>query len=311
MSGSTGCTWIAVFALGLGLGLGGCRLDSPEPTEPDPPVVDDPPPPQPEVLLAAANIASCGSDKDEATAALLDERPGTVVTLGDNAFRSGTLEEYQQCYAPSWGRHQARTYATLGNHEYYTGTAVGTFDYFAERAGPRDLGFYSFDLGEWHIIVLNSNHSYVPLTEGSPQDEWLVADLAANQRLCTMAIWHHGRFFSSTVNGPTSLARMRHVWNRLYEAGVDVVLNGQHHHYERFRPMTPDGAVDDSTGIREFNVGTGGESLAMPVGPAPNSEVIAAVYGVLELKLYPDRYEWTFLPIAGETFTDTGSGTCH
>src|SRR6266540_2944909 len=268
-------------------------------------------PPTAVVLLAAGDISSCGSNQDELTARILDTIPGTVVPLGDNAFPNGTLTDYQNCYGPTWGRHKARTYATLGNHEYDTGTANGAFDYFGDRAGPRGLGYYSFDLGAWHIIVLNSNGNFVPFSAGSAQDQWLQADLAANSKKCTLATWHQGRFFSSFDVGYTSSGPIKILWDRLYAAGADVVLNAQMHHYERFPPMTPSGAVDSTHGIKEFNVGTGGESVGMPTVIAPNSEVVAAAFGVLKLTLYADRYTWAFRPMEGETFTDAGSGTCH
>ncbi len=264
-----------------------------------------------EVLLSAGNIASCGGDGDQLTAQILDTIPGTVLTAGDNAFPNGTLTDYQNCYGPSWGRHKDRTFATLGNNEYDSGTADGSFDYFGDRAGPRGKGYYSFDRGDWHIIVLNSNRNFVPLAAGSEQDQWLQADLAANTKLCTLAAFHQPRFFSSNFDGFTSSGPVKIFWDRLYAAGADVVLSAQEHHYERLAPMTPDGVVDAAHGLREFNVGTGGESVAMPTAIAANSEVIGSAFGVLKLTLLPDRYTWEFVPAAGETFTDSGSGTCH
>ena len=265
----------------------------------------------PLVLLAAGNISSCGSNWDDLTARILDTIPGTVLTLGDNAFPNGSATNYQTCYDPTWGRHKARTYATLGNHEYDTGTADGAFDYFGERVGARGQGYYSFNLGAWHVIVLNSNGAFVPFAAGTAQDQWLQADLAANTRKCTLATWHHARFFSSSDPGFTASAPIKILWDRLYPAGADVVLHAYLHHYERLAPMTPDGAVDNARGIRAFMVGTGGESLGMPSVIAANSEVRGAAFGVLKLTLYADRYTWEFKPIEGETFTDAGSGTCH
>jgi len=263
-------------------------------------------------VLAAGDIASCGNNRDEATAALLDQNmPGTVLPLGDNAFPNGTLSDYQNCYGPSWGRHKSSTFAVLGNHEYDAGNADGSFDYFGDRAGPRGKGYYSFELGAWHVIVLNSNGSFVPFSAGSEQDQWLQADLANNSKQCTLAVWHHPRFFSSFDVGFTSSGPIKTIWDRLYAAGADVVLNAQMHHYERFPPMTPDGQVDSQRGIREFNVGTGGESVAMPTVIAPNSEVRGAEFGVLKLTLRPGDYDWEFVPVQGATFTDSGSGTCH
>lgn len=262
-----------------------------------------------EVLLAAGNIATCGNNRDELTAQILDTIPGAVAPLGDNTFPDATY--YPTCYDPSWGRHKARTYAVLGNHEYQNGSADGAFDYFGDRAGPRGLGYYSYDLGDWHIIVLNSNGAYVPFGAGSAQDQWLQADLTANTKRCTLAMWHHPRFFSSHTAGWNSSGSIKILWDRLYAAGADVVVNGQPHFYERFAPQRPDGTLDTAAGIREFNVGTGGESIQVPTAIAPHSEALAAAYGVLKLTLYADHYHWEFAPMTGESYSDTGSGTCH
>jgi 3',5'-cyclic AMP phosphodiesterase CpdA len=270
-----------------------------------------PPPPLPaEVILVAGNIATCGTTNDEATAALLDNLSGTIFTLGDNVFPNGSSDSYTGCYEPSWGRHKTRTYATMGNHEYFTGNAGATFDYFGNRAGPRDLGYYSLDLGNWHIIVLNVNDR-VEFEEGSAQDRWLEADLASNSKACTLAMWHNPRFFSSNTLGWTSNATITAIWQRLYAAGVDVVLNGHQHHYERFPPMSPTGSPDDARGIREFNVGTGGESTEMPIALAQHSEAVTDAFGILKLTLDANNYSWEFISSVPGQFSDTGSGTCH
>lgn len=263
-----------------------------------------------EVILVAGNIATCGTTNDEATAGILDTLTGTVFTLGDNAFPSGSTEAYSDCYQPTWGRHKARTYATLGNHEYNLGNASASFDYFGDRAGPRGLGYYSRDLGNWHIIVLNVNDQ-VEFEQGSAQDQWLQADLAANTKACVLAMWHNPRFFSSNTMGWTSNAFVTPLWERLYAAGVEVVLNGQQHQYERFPPMTPTGMPDEARGIREINVGTGGESTEMPIAMAQHSEVVSDAFGVLKLTLDAGSYSWQFVPTVPGQFNDTGSGTCH
>jgi acid phosphatase type 7 len=275
----------------------------------------DPPPVLPaETILVAGNIATCGTTNDEATAAILDTLQGTVFALGDNVFPDGSAQSYMGCYEPSWGRHKVRTYAALGNHEYNSGTADPSFDYFGSRAGPRDLGYYSLDLGNWHIIVLNVNDSTVSESkafEGSAQDQWLQADLAGNSKVCTLAIWHNPRFFSSNTIGWTSNAYVAPVWQRLYDAGVDMVLNAHQHHYERLLPLGPTGSPDEARGIRTFNVGTGGESTEAMIAIAQHSEVRSEAFGVLKLTLDAGSYGWEFVPTVPGQFSDTGSGTCH
>jgi hypothetical protein len=262
------------------------------------------------VILVAGNIATCGTTNDEATAAALDTLAGTIFTLGDNAFPDGSAEAYRDCYGPSWGRHKARTYATLGNHEYNSGSADASFDYFGDRIGPRGLGYYSLDLGNWHVMVLNVN-DFHPFDDGSAQDHWLQADLARNRKACTLAIWHNPRFFSSNTIGWTSNAYITDLWEELYTAGVDLVLNGQQHQYERFPPMTPTGNLDEAGGIRELNVGTGGESTEMPTAIAQHSEARSDAFGVLKLTLDAGSYQWEFVPTVPGLFSDAGSGACH
>jgi acid phosphatase type 7 len=299
-------SWIRLWWTTAGVLLLACGGSDGSPLEPEPVL-------GPEVILAAGNIATCGGSSDEATAALLENLGGTVFTLGDNVL-NGSIEAYEGCYQPSWGRYKNRTYAVLGNHEYASGTAAASFDYFGDRAGPRDLGYYSMDLGSWHIILLNI-HDYsvgeeLPF-EGSAQDRWLEADLAASSKVCTVAMWHAPRFFSSNAPNYTSNSYVTGVWNRLYEAGVDVVLNGHQHHYERFPPMSPTGARDDARGIRQFNAGSGGESVEMPIAFAQHSEVLSDAFGVLKLTLDNGHYTWEFVPVVPGQFSDNGSGTCH
>ncbi|MFL5403185.1 MAG: metallophosphoesterase family protein [Gemmatimonadales bacterium] len=266
------------------------------------------------MILVAGNIATCGTANDEATAAVLDTLAGTIFTLGDNAFPNGSAEAYRDCYGPSWGRYKARTYATLGNHEYNSGSATASFEYFGDRLGPGDRGYYSLDLGNWHIVVLNINDFTVNDTKpflGSPQEKWLKADLAAHSKTCTLALWHNPRFFSSNEPNWTRNEYIAGLWDQLYVAGVDLVLNGQQHQYERFAPMAPTGTIDQTRGIREFNVGTGGESIEMPTILAENREKLIDAFGVLKLTLDADSYRWEFVPVVPDQFSDTGSGTCH
>jgi hypothetical protein len=261
------------------------------------------------VLVGAGDIAGCGSQKDLETALLLDNIPGTVFTLGDNVYPDGADLEFSDCYDPTWGRHKARTRPAPGNHDYHTSGASGYFNYFGAAAGDADKGYYSYDVGDWHVIALNSECAEVGGCEmGSPQGQWLQADLAANPKACTLAYWHHPRF-SSGWHG--SNASYQDFWQLLYDAGADVVLNGHDHTYERFAPQDPTGISDPGRGIREFVVGTGGAGLYSFGIPEPNSEVREnSTHGVLKLTLHPTSYDWELVPIAGQTFTDSGSASC-
>ena len=307
---------LVVFSL-LAQGCGKQPIMSPPdtviaPPPPPPPSPPAPPPPPPSVVLTVAgNIATCSGVHDDLTSRLLDSLPGYVFTAGDNAFDNGTAQEYAECFGGSWGRHKSRIYAALGNHEYNTGNADGTFDYFGERAGPRGLGYYSVNVGDWHIIVLNDNAAFVPFGPTDTQTEWLREDLKANTRRCTMAIWHAPLFLSSRTENYTMNRSRQLFWDMLYLAGADVVVNGHQHHYERMAPMDPAGNPD-SNGIRQFNVGTGGESTIMPdVAIHPQSQTRSIAFGVLKLTLREHDYDWQFLSIPGETYTDAGSGRCR
>lgn len=262
------------------------------------------------VLVGAGDIAGCSSQKDEETARLLDAMAGTVVTLGDNVYPDGTAEQFAGCYDPTWGRHKARTRPSAGNHDYYTPGASGYHGYFGAAAGDADKGYYSYHLGDWHIIVLNSECAQVDGCErDSPQGQWLWADLIANPSVCTLAYWHAPLFSSGLHHGGEEA--MRDFWQLLYEAGADVVLNGHEHNYERFAPQDPNGLADPERGIRQFVVGTGGAGLYAFWLPQPNSEVRNNdTHGVLKLTLHPTGYDWAFIPAAGGTFTDTGSAAC-
>ena len=260
------------------------------------------------VFVGAGDISDCGNDNDEATAKLLDATPGTVFTLGDNVYSSGTDTEYAQCFDPTWGRHKARTKPSPGNHDYNTSGASGYYNYWGALAGPAGRGYYSFDLGSWHIISLNSE---VSMSAGSAQETWLRADLAASTKQCTLAYWHKPRFSSGTNHG--SLSSAQPLWQALYDFGAEIVLNGHEHNYERFAPQTPTGAADPAKGIREIVSGTGGESHYNDEGtPLANSEVFnGTTFGVLKLTLGAGTYSWQFIPVAGQSFTDSGSGSCH
>jgi acid phosphatase type 7 len=258
------------------------------------------------VVLAAGDIARCSLIAGAAaTARLLDRLPGTILTLGDNAYESGTPREFETCYAPTWGRHLDRTRPAPGNHDYGTRNAAGYFGYFGERAGPPGRGYYSFDLGAWHIVSLNSA---IPVGPRSPQGRWLAADLATHATDCALAYFHIPAF-SSGPHG--SNLDMMELWRQLAAGGADVVLSGHDHHYERFARLDARGRPDPVGGMRQFVVGTGGGGVYRIERLAPHSEVREnGSYGVLKLVLLPGRYEWSFVPVAGQSFTDNGTTAC-
>lgn len=268
----------------------------------------------PAILVGAGDIAVCGNPSAEATAKLvesvLQSPDATAFTLGDNVYNDGTTAEFANCYDPTWGRFKARTRPAPGNHDYHTPKASGYYTYFGPSAGDPSKGYYSYNLGAWHVIVLNSNCSEVGGCDaGSAQEQWLRADLAANPKTCTLAYWHHPRF-SSGRHG--SNQTYQPFWQALFDAGVDVVLTGHDHTYERFARQDPTGKADAAKGIRAFVVGTGGAGFYDRVTNEANSEVWSnAAWGVLKLTLSETRYTWEFLPVAGKTFTDSGSEDCH
>jgi hypothetical protein len=259
------------------------------------------------LLFAAGDIAACDSGGDEQTAAILGAEPGAIQTLGDNVYDDGSTSEFFGCYSPSWGQFKERTTPAIGNHEYGTPGAQGYFTYFGPAAGEPGKGYYSYDLGAWHIVVLNSNCGQVGCSPGSPQETWLRSDLAAHATACLLAAWHHPRFSSGSHGG---YPEVQPFWNALDDYGADVVLNGHDHDYERFAPQNSSGAADPS-GIREFVVGTGGKDLAGFPTVAANSEIRSAdSFGVLRLTLSEQSYSWRFLPVAGQSFTDVGAANC-
>jgi len=261
------------------------------------------------VLVGAGDIASCGLTADSATAKVAAGIAGTVSTAGDNAYEGGTAAEFQDCYGPTWGAFRDRTNPAPGNHDYGTSGAGGYFGYFGTRAGPVGTGWYAYDLGAWRIYALNSNCTKVSCAAGSEQEQWLPADLATSPRACVLAYWHHPRFSSGEHGNDTGVTPL---WNALYEAGAEVIVNGHDHDYERFAPQSPGGAADPARGIRELVVGTGGASLRSFSTIRANSEVRnSTTYGVLKLTLSSGSYTWEFVPAGSGTFKDSGSGTCR
>jgi acid phosphatase type 7 len=233
-----------------------------------------------------------------------------VLPLGDNQYEYGELANFQASYDPTWGRVKSITYPVAGNHEYYRDQAQGYYQYFGTRAGDPEKGYYSYDLGKWHLIALNSNCSKIGGCDlNSPQSQWLKEDLEVHPTQCTLAYFHHPRFSSgSHGNNP----QMETLWDILDQAGVELVLSGHDHHYERFAPQDAQGNLDQVHGIRQFVVGTGGRSHYVVKNVQPHSEVSNSdTYGVLQLTLHSDGYSWQFLPVAGSTFTDQGRDRCH
>jgi len=256
------------------------------------------------VFVGAGDVDGCGRLEPEATAKLLDRVPGTVFVAGDATYPSGSMANYMNCYGPTWGRHLWRTFAVPGNHDYQSDGGAAFYAYFGSAAGPAGLGYYTHTLGAWHVIMLNSN---LPAQAGTPQYEWLRARLLESSAACTVAVWHHP-LFSSGQNGNSVF--MRDVFNLMFQYGVDIVVNGDDHIYERFAPQDANGRAN-ARGIRQFVAGTGGYALYDRGRTQANSEVFEnKTYGVLKLTLKSGRYDWEFVPIDGQTFRDSGSGSC-
>lgn len=261
------------------------------------------------VLVGAGDIAVCEAKGDEATAQILDGIDGTVFTLGDNVYPKGTLQEFQDCYDPSWGRFKAHTHPVAGNHDYVTAGASGYYEYFGASAGDPARGYYAYDVGTWHIIVLNSE---VATGENSVQVQWLREELTQHPTKCTLAMFHRPLFSSGPHGHDGSGDKTLPLWNVLYENDADVILNGHDHIYERFAPQDPQGKRDNASGIREFVVGTGGASPYPVKAVKPNSEKhFAGPFGVLKLTLHAASYDWEFVSVAPLVFRDHGTGECH
>jgi hypothetical protein len=280
------------------------------------------------VVIGAAGDIACAGGAQGATADLLDDLLRTrgmvaLLPLGDEAYASGLLSEFESFYGPSWGRSEllAITHPVPGNHEYADTMAAGYFDFFdgvgnsSGIAGPRGGGYYSFDIAGWHLIALNTSDGcrWVSCAAGSPQHQWLVADLAAHPATCTLAFWHEPRFQAGTVSGEAAAAAP--LWDALFDAGADVVLNGHEHGYQQLTPLNKAGDVDPAGGIRTFIVGTGGgdydTTFGGPRAGALEAEV-AGTHGVLEMTLRQNAYDWRFIPVGGGTPPGaSGSAACH
>lgn len=258
-----------------------------------------------------AGAGSSSACRMKATSDILGTVPNLagILTLGDNQYEQGQLDNYNVSYAPTWGRYVDKTFPTPGNHEYMTSAAAGYYQYFGQRAGDPSKGYYSYDIGKWHLVALNGNCTEAGgCGKTSPQVTWLTWDLAANPTACTLAYWHQPRF-SSGEHGNN--ANYDTLWRALDAAGVEIVLNGHDHDYERFHPQNPDG-VATPTGIREFVVGTGGKSHYGFSTIAANSAARNGdTFGLLQLALHPTSYDWQFLAESGKNFTDRGTTACH
>lgn len=258
----------------------------------------------PSILLAAGDIGVCKTRGAQATAKLLDHLAGTIIVPGDLAYPKGSAKDFRDCYDPTWGRHKARTWPVPGNHEYEAEGAAPYYDYWGKRAGEPGRGYYSFELGPWHIVALNSN---IDTAAGSEQERWLRADLATTKARCILGYWHHP-VFSAGKHGdqPNSLPLFR----ALYDFGASVLLTGHDHDYERFAPMDSDGVPNRRRGLRSFTVGTGGARLYKTHLARKNSEFWDnKSWGILRLALFADRYEWAFLTVDGQIL-DAGAGAC-
>ena len=274
-----------------------CSGSSTSPTSPGPS--------GPAVLVGAGDIGECGTPGSQLTAQLLSGIAGTVFTAGDNAYPSGSAENFRDCYNPTWGRHRQRTRPSPGNHEYEAAGAAPYFLYFGELAGQSGLGYYSYTLGSWRVFSLNSE---VGTNAGSAQMTWLRGELSANPTPCALAYFHRP-LFSSGFHGDQ--IQMRELWRTLYDLAVDVVISAHDHNYERFAPQDFNGRFDPSRGIRQFVVGTGGSTLRAVGASRPNSEVHGSSWGVLVLTLEDVHYRWEFIPAEAGGFQDAGTGQCH
>jgi hypothetical protein len=268
------------------------------------------------VLVGAGDIVGCQNPEGAAaTAKLIARIPGTVFAAGDLVYDAATLAQFRSCYGGTWGKFKERTRPALGNHEYRTGTGAAYFQYWGAQAGPAGKGYYSYELGSWHVVVLNTNCEAPGLggcAAGSPEEIWLQQELNAHRDACIVAYGHHALFSSGVFRSHAVHPELKRFWEDLYAAHADLVLAGHEHSYERFGPQDPEGRADPERGIREIVVGTGGRSHG-PLGFAmANSEVRNMdTYGVLKLTLLSEGYSWEFVPEEGKEFRDSGVGVCH
>ena len=306
---------VALAALGAGCGSGGDGTSQAAGTGTT--STSTAPPVSGPTIAAAGDIAcpaqsrrTAAQCRQGATATLLDQLDADVVApLGDLQYDRGSVRDWTTgTYGPSWGRFKSRSRPAIGNHEYGAGAPEGYRRFFGARAGPRGRYWYSYELGSWHVVVLNSNCSIVGCRAGGAQERWLRADLARHRADCTLAYWHHPRFSSGLHGNDSSVAPL---WRALQDAGAEVVLSGHDHSYERFAPQTSTGRAS-ANGLVQFVAGTGGRNNYPIIRAKPHSRVRRAfVFGVLELTLGEGEYGWRFVPVKGLTFSDRGRGQCH
>jgi hypothetical protein len=304
---------LVAVAVAFAAAAAGCG-DAAAPADPSPPPQQHASGPS---LVAAGDVACAASEprtrftcRQSDTAALIARLdPDVVAALGDLQYPAGGLADFEASFDHSWGRFKDRMRPAIGNHEYEEDAAAsGYFTYFGRRAGPVGKGWYSYDLGDWHLVALNANCDRVGCGAGSPQQRWLQADLERHPRRCTLAYWHQPRF-SSGLHGPNDDTAA--LWRTLQQAGADVVLSGHDHDYERFAPQTAGGRLDRAHGIVQFVVGTGGKSSYPILFVRPHSRARATTFGVLQLTLGDGRYAWRFVGEPGERFRDQGTARCH
>ncbi|MGH7583290.1 MAG: metallophosphoesterase family protein [Gemmatimonadales bacterium] len=277
------------------------------------------------VMIGVGDIAVCGTNGDEGTARIVDsvlradsvaKVKDAVFTLGDNAYPDGSASDFALCFTPSWGdstkRIMKEIHPAIGNHEHVQSVGASPyFQYFGSKAGDPKKGYYSYDVGDWHVIVLNSELIANPAFTGAEQtaqEDWLRNDLKGSTKKCTMAIWHNPRFSSGWHHTDP---RFQPLWQILYDADVDLILNGHDHDYERFRPQNPSGVADSVKGITEIVAGTGGGDLRGFETIVPNSVTrIEGRWGVLKLTLGKDQWRSVFIEVGGRLWDESG-GTCH
>lgn len=290
-----------VIALGRdGDGFGNCRVTHSPSTTADPVVaaVGD------MVCAPGATVTTSACRQEAVSNSIIAAKPAALLTLGDNQYPAGSLADFRGAYAPSYGRVKSITSPTVGNHEYATTGAAGYFDYFGTPAGSRSKGYYSQDIGSWHVVTLNSERD---ISAGGAQMTWLKNDLAAHPNVCTLAVTHKPRFSSGEHGSQASMAPFFDV---LVNARVELLLSGHDHDYERFAPQTASGTAS-SSGVRQVVVGTGGKSLYPITTVQPNSVARSdSGFGWLKLTLHRSSADLQYVPVDGNTFSDKTTITC-